>query len=170
MVAAVRRRFGAFHPHTEWVSVADQHNDLFVAADSAGRAGDWAGLWALRERLRSTDLWVGFYGATCAVAGWHVDRDAGWALLDEVIAAGFHQPELLAKEFADSFAAEQGWAERLLRMYAKVPAPSVELLDWRRVQPVRAAPSAPTTSWASRRSSSTTSAFGPAKGWKDTTR
>jgi DNA helicase II / ATP-dependent DNA helicase PcrA len=44
----------------------------------------------------------------------------------------------------------------------------VELLDWRRVQPVRAAPSAPTTSWASRRSSSTTTAFGPAKAWKDT--
>jgi DNA helicase II / ATP-dependent DNA helicase PcrA len=44
----------------------------------------------------------------------------------------------------------------------------VELLDWRRVQPERAAPSAPTTSWASRRSSSTTSAFGPARGWKDT--
>jgi DNA helicase-2/ATP-dependent DNA helicase PcrA len=44
-----------------------------------------------------------------------------------------------------------------------------ELLDWRRVQPERSAPSAPTTSWASRRSSATsTSPFGPARAWKDT--
>ena len=111
------------------MSAAHQHNDLFVAADSAGRSGDWAGLWALRQGLRRTDLWVGFYGAACAIAGWHVDRGAGWALLDEVIAEGFHQPELLPEQFAESFAREPGWGERLRRMRANMPAPSVELGD-----------------------------------------
>jgi DNA helicase-2/ATP-dependent DNA helicase PcrA len=52
------------------------------------------------------------------------------------------------------------------RFLDEIPA---ELIDWRRVQPERSAPSAPTTSWASRRSSaSSSSPFGPAKGWKDT--
>ncbi|MGH3762922.1 DNA helicase PcrA [Actinophytocola sp.] len=47
-----------------------------------------------------------------------------------------------------------------------------DLVDWRRVQPERAAPSAP-TSWGARRSEAmrsrggTASPFGPAKGWKD---
>ncbi|HWM02994.1 MAG TPA: 3'-5' exonuclease, partial [Actinophytocola sp.] len=54
------------------------------------------------------------------------------------------------------------------RFLDEIPA---DLLDWRRVQPERAAPSAP-TSWGSRRSDAIRSrgqtAFGPAKGWKDT--
>ena len=50
------------------------------------------------------------------------------------------------------------------RFLDEIPA---ELIDWRRVQPERSAPSAPTT-WNRRPSSSSTSPFGPAKGWKDT--
>ncbi|HEV7650006.1 MAG TPA: DNA helicase PcrA [Actinophytocola sp.] len=48
-----------------------------------------------------------------------------------------------------------------------------DLVDWRRLQPERSAPSAP-TSWGSRRSEAirsrgaTASPFGPARGWKDT--
>lgn len=103
---------------------------MFVAADSAGRSGDWAALWSLRQGLRSTDLWAGFYGAACAIAGWHVDRKAGRALLDELIADGFHQPEMFLEEFADSFARDEGWDEQLQRMRANVPAPPLELLDW----------------------------------------
>ncbi|TDV41371.1 DNA helicase PcrA [Actinophytocola oryzae] len=51
------------------------------------------------------------------------------------------------------------------RFFDEIPA---ELLDWRRVQPERSAPSAPTSTWNRRQSSSSTSSFGPAKGWKDT--
>ena len=50
------------------------------------------------------------------------------------------------------------------RFLDEIPA---DLVDWRRVQPERSAPSAPTTSW-NRRSTASTSPFGPAKGWKDT--
>jgi DNA helicase-2/ATP-dependent DNA helicase PcrA len=50
------------------------------------------------------------------------------------------------------------------RFLDEIPA---DLIDWRRVQPERSAPSAPTSTW-NRRSSSSTSTFGPAKGWKDT--
>jgi len=50
------------------------------------------------------------------------------------------------------------------RFLDEIPA---DLMDWRRVQPERSAPSAPTTSW-NRRSAGSTSSFGPAKGWKDT--
>ncbi|HEX6355135.1 DNA helicase PcrA [Actinophytocola sp.] len=52
------------------------------------------------------------------------------------------------------------------RFLDEIPA---DLIDWRRVQPVRSAPSAPTTSWGRRTAASTsTSPFGPAKGWRDT--
>jgi DNA helicase-2/ATP-dependent DNA helicase PcrA len=50
------------------------------------------------------------------------------------------------------------------RFLDEIPA---DLIDWRRVQPERSAPSAPTSTW-NRRSSASTSSFGPAKGWKDT--
>ena len=56
------------------------------------------------------------------------------------------------------------------RFLDEIPA---ELLDWRRLQPERSAPSAP-TSWGARRSEAmrsrgtSSSPFGPAKGWKDT--
>ncbi|MGH3880374.1 MAG: DNA helicase PcrA [Actinophytocola sp.] len=53
------------------------------------------------------------------------------------------------------------------RFLDEIPA---DLIDWRRVQPERAAPSAP-TSWGARRSEAVRSRggspFGPAKGWKD---
>jgi DNA helicase-2/ATP-dependent DNA helicase PcrA len=52
------------------------------------------------------------------------------------------------------------------RFLDEIPA---DLIDWRRVQPVRAAPSAPTTSWGRRTAAGvSTSPFGPARGWKDT--
>ncbi|MFL6119298.1 DNA helicase PcrA [Actinophytocola sp.] len=50
------------------------------------------------------------------------------------------------------------------RFLDEIPA---DLIDWRRVQPERSAPSAPTTTW-NRRSSASTSPFGPARAWKDT--
>lgn len=57
------------------------------------------------------------------------------------------------------------------RFLDEIPA---ELIEWRRVQPERAAPSAP-TSWGTRRSEAIRSrgdgaatGFGPARGWKDT--
>jgi ATP-dependent DNA helicase UvrD/PcrA len=56
------------------------------------------------------------------------------------------------------------------RFLDEIPA---DLIDWRRLQPERSAPSAP-TSWGSRRSEAmrsrgtSGSPFGPAKGWKDT--
>jgi DNA helicase II / ATP-dependent DNA helicase PcrA len=52
------------------------------------------------------------------------------------------------------------------RFLDEIPA---ELLDWRRLQPVRSAPSAPTTGWQRRTAASASpSPFGPARGWKDT--
>jgi DNA helicase-2/ATP-dependent DNA helicase PcrA len=51
------------------------------------------------------------------------------------------------------------------RFLDEIPA---ELMDWRRVQPERSAPSAPTTSWASARRTASGTPFGPARGWKET--
>jgi DNA helicase-2/ATP-dependent DNA helicase PcrA len=59
------------------------------------------------------------------------------------------------------------------RFLDEIPA---ELVDWRRVQPERAAPSAPTAGWgrrsfgggSDRAGGSSTPSFGPARGWKDT--
>jgi hypothetical protein len=108
----------------------EANNELFVAADTAARAGDWEALWALRDRLRSTGDWPGAYGIGCAIAGWHIDRPAGEALLDEVIDAGYHQPEFWVAELAESFATEPGWDDYLARMRANVPPPRLTLTDW----------------------------------------
>jgi DNA helicase-2/ATP-dependent DNA helicase PcrA len=52
------------------------------------------------------------------------------------------------------------------RFFDEIPA---DLIDWRRVQPERSAPSAPTSGWARRTAASSSSpSFGPARGWKDT--
>jgi DNA helicase-2/ATP-dependent DNA helicase PcrA len=52
------------------------------------------------------------------------------------------------------------------RFFDEIPA---DLIDWRRVQPERSAPSAPTSAWARRTAASSSSpSFGPARGWKDT--
>jgi DNA helicase II / ATP-dependent DNA helicase PcrA len=60
------------------------------------------------------------------------------------------------------------------RFLDEIPA---DLIDWRRLQPTRSGPSAPTSSWGARRSEamrsrgttgSTASPFGPGRGWKDT--
>ncbi|MBB4912099.1 DNA helicase PcrA [Actinophytocola algeriensis] len=57
------------------------------------------------------------------------------------------------------------------RFLDEIPA---DLVDWRRVQPERSAPSAPTTGWGRRSfgggsgGGSSAPSFGPAKGWKDT--
>jgi hypothetical protein len=75
------------------------------------------------------------YRPLCAIAGWYVDRTAAQKLLDELIAAGFHQPELLAEELADTFATEPGWAEREALMRANVPPPGVELHEWPDYEP-----------------------------------
>jgi hypothetical protein len=117
-------------PHTGLVESRETHNEVLVAADTAGRSEDWPTLWELRDRLRETDLWIGSYGAACAIAGWYVDRAAAERLLDELIDEGFHQPELFLDEFAVTFALEPGWAEREERMRANVPPPPIELLDW----------------------------------------
>jgi hypothetical protein len=116
----------------------ETNNELYVAADTAARAEDWPALWALRDRFRATGDWPGAYGPACAIAGWHVDRDAGEALLDEVIDAGFHQPDLWRAEFAESFATEPSWPARLDRMRANVPPPSVTLTEWPDYPPVLA--------------------------------
>ena len=34
----------------------ETNNELYVAADTAARAGDWEALWALRDRLRASGL------------------------------------------------------------------------------------------------------------------
>lgn len=57
------------------------------------------------------------------------------------------------------------------RFLDEIPA---DLVDWRRLQPERRAPSAPTTGWGRRSygggsgGGGSTPSFGPAKGWKDT--
>ncbi|MGI8577536.1 MAG: transglutaminase domain-containing protein [Nocardioidaceae bacterium] len=115
---------------THGVDSVETYNAVYVAADSAGRSEDWPTLWGLRDRLSETDLWVDAYGPACAIAGWYVDREAGRALLNELIDNGFHQPEMFTKEFATTFGTEPGWAERERQMRANVPPSAIELMEW----------------------------------------
>lgn len=109
----------------------DWLNALRTKGNDLARAGDWAGLHAARTELaRDPDMWAELWGPLCAVAARRVGDPAARHLLDEVLAAGFFQPELLEGELEAAFGGDPDWPRLLARMVANVPAVPIEFLDW----------------------------------------
>lgn len=117
-------------------------NALRTRANDLGRSADWPGLHAACDDLRRDgDLWPELWGPLCAVAARRVGDPTARALLDEVIAAGFHQPEMLDGELAAAFGADPDWPDLIARIQGNRPPPSLELLEWPTITP--AAPLTP---------------------------
>ncbi|GIG59638.1 hypothetical protein Lfu02_40100 [Longispora fulva] len=111
-------------------------DELRQRAQDLGRAERWAELWQLVPQLREdTELWPGYWGPLSALAGRFLGLAEGRAVLDEVIAAGFHQPELMEPFFTAAFGADPDWALLKAVMAANLPAPAVTLLDWPTITP-----------------------------------
>jgi hypothetical protein len=98
------------------------------------RAGDWAGVWALREELRQdTDYWIQIWGPSCAVAAGLTAQPGAWELLEECVSDGFYQlTDVGTEHFDEAFGAHRGWPDLRARIEANLPPPPVELLRWPR--------------------------------------
>jgi len=110
---------------------------LRTRGDDLCRERDWQGLHALRQELRADHVfWAERWGPVCAVAAGHVgDYKVARELLEEIIAAGFHQPGHYAEESESAFDGdaelEQLWAGTA---DIRPPAP-VTLMEWPTITP-----------------------------------
>jgi hypothetical protein len=101
------------------------------------RAGRWAELTALEPALRAdTDYWPTRWAAACAIGRWHEGRADARDLLEECIAAGFHDMETFGTLFDDSFGTEQDWPALRARIEANAQLPPVALVRWPCSRPI----------------------------------
>jgi hypothetical protein len=123
-------RFAADYRAPEWL------NALRTRGNDLHRGEDWAGLWAARDQLRrDEDFWPSLWGPLCAVAARRLGDPGAWALLEEVAAAGFFQPELLDGQLEAAFGADPDWPQLLDRIVGNVPPAPLEFLDWPSLRP-----------------------------------
>ena len=101
------------------------------------RSGRWAELVALEPALRAdTEYWSSWWAAACAIGRWHEGRADARDLLEECIAAGFHDMEPFGRLFEDSFGTEPDWSALRARIEANAPLPRVALVRWPCSQPI----------------------------------
>jgi len=116
---------------------SDELKLLRTKGDDLSRAKDWHGLHAMRQEFRADHVfWAERWGPMCVVAAAHVgDYQTARELLDEVVAAGFHQPGHFAEDFESAFAADA----ELVRLWhltaGNLRAAPVTLLDWPTITP-----------------------------------
>ena len=109
---------------------------LRVRGNDVSRAHDWPALHELAPQLRRDEsMWPETWGLLCAVAAREVGDPGARALLEEVIAAGFHQPELYADVLESAFGADPDWPQLLERMRDNQPAPQITITDWPCITP-----------------------------------
>ena len=95
------------------------------------RSGRWADLVALEPALRAdAEYWSSWWAAACAIGRWHEGRADARDLLEECIAAGFHDMEPFGRLFEDSFGTEPDWPALRARIEASAPLPPVALVRW----------------------------------------
>ncbi|HEU4674418.1 MAG TPA: hypothetical protein VFS29_00405, partial [Motilibacteraceae bacterium] len=79
----------------------------------------WAQLLDLQPELeQDVEFWTSVWGPACAVAAFHEGRAGARELLDSLVDAGFHDLDIHAELFADSFATEPDWPDLKARMLA----------------------------------------------------
>jgi hypothetical protein len=94
-------------------------------------AEDWAGLLALRPELDAdADCWPDLWGPACALAARKLRRAGAVELLDELVQAGFRQPELFGAKLEAAFADDPRWPQIAARMAAANVLPPIVLTEW----------------------------------------
>ena len=100
------------------------------------RAYDWAGIFALRDELRSDqEQWVNVWAPLIAVAARNLGEVSARSYLDEAVAAGFFQPSIHEPQLSMAFASEPDWAQLQAAMAANTPGAPLELLEWPTIRP-----------------------------------
>ena len=101
------------------------------------RAGRWAELVALEPALRAaTDYWPSWWAAACAIGRWHEGRADARDLLEECIAAGFHDLDSFGTLLDNSFGTEHDWPALRARIEANAQLPPVALVRWPCSRPI----------------------------------
>jgi len=99
-------------------------------------AEDWAGLLALRPEFEAdADCWPDLWGPICALAARNLKQTGAVELLDELVQAGFSQPELIDGQLEVAFADDPRWPEIAARMAAADARPPVVLTEWPALNP-----------------------------------
>jgi hypothetical protein len=113
-----------------------QMDQLRKRAHDLSAAGDWAGLLALRADLEhDSKYWSDWWGPLCAIAA-RQTRDPGAVdLLEDLVRAGFCQPQFLGGQLESVFSEDPGWPELLDRMARNVPAAPLVLTEWPVITP-----------------------------------
>ncbi len=99
-------------------------------------AGDWASLLALRPDLEyDSRYWTDVWGPLCAVAARQTGDPGAMDLLEDLVEAGFCQPQRLNGQLESAFAEDPGWPQLLDRMRRHAPAPPLVLTEWPVITP-----------------------------------
>src|SRR5690348_12470512 len=105
-------------------------------AQDLSAAGDWASLLALRADLeQDSRYWQDLWGPLCAIAARRTGDPGAIGLLEDLVQAGFCQPQLLGGELESVFCEDPVWPRLLNRMAGYAPAAPLVLTEWPVITP-----------------------------------
>jgi hypothetical protein len=111
-------------------------DQLRKRAQDLSTAGDWAGLLALRADLEhDRKYWSDLWGPLCAIAARQTQDPGAMDLLEDLVRAGFCQPQFLGGQLESAFTGDPGWPQLLDRMAHNVPAAPLVLTEWPVITP-----------------------------------
>jgi transglutaminase-like putative cysteine protease len=113
-----------------------QLEQLRKRAHDLSAADDWAGLLALRTDLEhDRKYWPDLWGPLCAIAARQTRDPGAMKLLEDLVRAGFCQPQFLGGQLEHAFTGDPGWPELLDRMAHNVPPAPLVLTEWPVITP-----------------------------------
>lgn len=99
------------------------------------RDEDWPGVLELADQAKEDPWWGPMWGATVALAAAKTGSPKALEYLDDAIAHGYCQPELLDDELEKAFGDLPQWPMLMQQMANNIPAPGLELITWPELTP-----------------------------------
>ena len=115
----------------------DELKLLRTKGDDLCRAKDWHGLHSMRQEFRVDQaFWAERWGPVCVLAAAHLgDYKTARELLEEVVAAGFHQPGSYLEDSEAAFTGDEELALMWQRSADNCQVAPVTLFDWPTITP-----------------------------------